>query len=723
MFLIPLPLNAEMKNKFLFMGYLKSCTKPNSRVDMNPKGLLYNRLSTFNRRAFVIPLVVFGVGMAGVFVMIYSMTVKSQRRFDLLAEQDMRSYYIAQAGFQFYLGKYKNTNRYEERWYKPHTSWSEKKDFGYEEEGGKGFFELFIEEISTDQGFSHLFMIVRGVYIPQVGKPDKNITMLRGNLRFTPKPPSDEPQTVILESPQPLSKSQLLQYIKDPRYADFFKEKNRQFSPEITRLLEFLKTGDISDIDFSSQTELLKALARIESLNEQLAQRLRLLPAARKPALALKLDDFRQKILSGAFPHLSPEQAAEKLNFTMMEPGFFNEISAGNGNLAQQMDKLILNMNMEKKQKLAIEYVINQLAKLNPRTMISLQPPQSPDLKTIIPVPDTEPQKMPLGHFVTILYNMAHSGEFSDQADLIKRLKNQHVRLELPHNSIRIETVLNANPNPLEELLNQEGDESSDTENGENANDQTEENPSEHEPEANNDPNNNEEETEHDTGDDEEEESTAENFLDDDKLLPEVIFPELYGEDFENISLETPTSNNTPGGKGLKQEYLDYLNQNMKTWYFRDFVLNRKTPTRADFDDFKRQHPIPDFKIIDQVGNILDNLVKSDDYEFRHIMPVRNIVDRNNPKATLATPEIPREVFKVEIFKKLRYRTPPPRNNQELIDMFRISAIADAQTSGMYGKARDENGNILESRMYLVDRKSGQKIYMDDYIRSQLEKK
>lgn len=688
-----------------------------------------------NKKAFVIPLVVFAIGLAGVFVMIYNTTIQSQRRLDLLTEQDMRSYYIAQAGFQYYLGRYKNTSRYEERWYSPQSSYSERKGYGYDEEGGQGFFEFFVEEITNGAEFSHLFIIVRGVYKPQAMKSEQNITMLRGNLRFSPRPPSEEPQTTVLEAVHPISKAQLLQYVTDARYADFFKGQDRQFSLEIKKLLEFLDKKDILDIDFTNQQDLLKAMAQLEVLNEKLRQRLRTVSELQKIELAQELKSFQLEILDGRHPHLSPLDVEKRLSFDLIDDSFFHQIAAGSGNLAEKLDEVIQRIPRDQKQQLAINNSIYQLDKLNSRFTVTIAAPIDPDIPPIIKTDDA--QTISIKDLVHTLQNMLQQGDVKEYDDFLQRIENQNIQINGANSKLSIISLLDATKNDLNRLL--EKDSGTNEDSLEDYSSERQRDKEELDAEEDlladntNDPERKKRDRKgrkgkrpwrkkpHETENPAENSDDEKEFIDDQGLRPDIIFPELYGKEFANISIVDELNNNTPGGQGLKQEYLDYLNHNMKAWYFNNFVLNQKEPTKDDFDKFKQEHPIPDFQMIDQVGNILDKLVESNTFDFKHVMPTRNVVARNT-QAKKTIMDIPRDVFKVEIFKKLRYHTPPPRNNQELIELFKTSVLADTKTGGLFGTAYDEDGNAVEPRMFLVDKKTGQQIFMDDYIRSQLGK-
>ena len=99
----------------------------------------------------IAPMVGMGV------VALYFTTVRSQRKFDVLYEQDLRAYYLGESGFQYMVGRLYKSRRYEERWYQPKLSVSLRKEFRYNKQQGHGVFQTYLTQVNEKRIFSFVF--------------------------------------------------------------------------------------------------------------------------------------------------------------------------------------------------------------------------------------------------------------------------------------------------------------------------------------------------------------------------------------------------------------------------------------------------------------------------------------------------------------------------------------------------------------------------------------
>ena len=222
--------------------------------------------------AIALVLIALMVGM-GV-VVLYFTTVRSQRKFDVLYEQDLRAYYLGESGFQFTVGKLYESRRYEERWYQPNLSASISKEFRYTGQPDYGAFQTYLTQMDENEQFSHLFLLSKGIYFSgktlQDGIKERVIAIIKGSLAYSPQPPSEEEQVLFIIDKSPLSQIQLLEFIKDPKFTHLFAVDNGVIPSKIRSLLEFLKTNKLEDIDFSSEPALMKGIAQLDRLNQKI---------------------------------------------------------------------------------------------------------------------------------------------------------------------------------------------------------------------------------------------------------------------------------------------------------------------------------------------------------------------------------------------------------------------------------------------------------------------
>ncbi|MBT3784443.1 hypothetical protein HOF92_05645 [bacterium] len=64
-----------------------------------------------SQRGILIPIIALGILSALSVVVLYNSSLRSQRGLDILFEEDLRSYYISEAGFQYATGRLDSIGR------------------------------------------------------------------------------------------------------------------------------------------------------------------------------------------------------------------------------------------------------------------------------------------------------------------------------------------------------------------------------------------------------------------------------------------------------------------------------------------------------------------------------------------------------------------------------------------------------------------------------------
>ena len=67
-----------------------------------------------------------------------------------------------------------------------------------------------------------------------------------------------------------MTQSELLKFIIDPKFKHLFAVDNGVIPSKIRSLLEFLKTNNVEDIDFSSEIALMQGIAQLDRLNQKI---------------------------------------------------------------------------------------------------------------------------------------------------------------------------------------------------------------------------------------------------------------------------------------------------------------------------------------------------------------------------------------------------------------------------------------------------------------------
>ena len=255
-------------------------------------------------------------------VVLYFTTVRSQGKFDVLYEQDLRAYYLGESGFQYTVGKLHESRRYEERWYQPSLNVSLSKEFRYTGQQAYGVFQSYLTQVDEQEKFSHLFLLSKGIYFSgktrRDGVKERVIAIIKGNLAYSPKPPSEEEQKFFIVDKSPLNQSELLRFITDPKFKKLFTVDKGVIPSKIRSLLEFLKTNKLEDIDFASEPALMKGIAQLDRLNQKIKYLKRVSSYTTKQTSILDEQTYfpEQVPLDKPIPFLSQQDLKPNLDIT-----------------------------------------------------------------------------------------------------------------------------------------------------------------------------------------------------------------------------------------------------------------------------------------------------------------------------------------------------------------------------------------------------------------------
>jgi hypothetical protein len=124
-------------------------------------------------KGFVIPVVVVTLFSAAGFAVLYNGVVRSQAKQDALYERDMRSFYIAESGYNWVIAKLNEGSKALEEFKKNPAG---KTEFFYNKEGGKGWYEYYTTQ-KKSKNQTQFNILVRGVYSPTATGRSTNITV------------------------------------------------------------------------------------------------------------------------------------------------------------------------------------------------------------------------------------------------------------------------------------------------------------------------------------------------------------------------------------------------------------------------------------------------------------------------------------------------------------------------------------------------------------------
>lgn len=653
-----------------------------------------------------IPLVIVVLFMGMAMVSLYLTTLRENRVLDSMAEEDLKSLYIAESGARIFISRLRKLGGWPNRpWKQEGSSWTEGGDFGYKSATTKGTYQIFAEEIWSRGEFSHVFVLVRGIL--QVADR-QNVTVLKTTLRWTPPPPVPDgtPQTLVASPGRQINASELLRYISDPRFHSAFLV-NGEIPPSMRALMDYLKEGRLEDLDFEENRGLVAAAARMESINEQVDRLLHMLQIARDPHYDLRIEKVKRELEEDA----SPDSLLTAFGDF---PSVLSELDEDK-NALEALQRMFESITPEKRSQMERVLLIEKLRSLGNR---GVRVDQSANLPFGLSSEATaeelanEIEKLSLaspGSLGVLLRRMAAAGIKLDMG------AGNHLGSE--SFAWMIQPDIRADQG-LVDQLNDDGSprtppgdsqippvpDSKDTRSEKDSSDSGQ-------------PTGNEgasEKSSAQTKEDSEASDGEPNWINLSEEEYDKALKQLYGTDnsiFDGLD-ENPGSMNS----GLRSVYRKLVRDELEIFVLSRMQAMGRGPTLQELRAFRANNPIPEGDLVRQVGNTLDNLVESGEWTFFQDAHVRNLSSRAVRYTQI---EIPRESFAQEMMLKLE--TLPsnqrPRTNEQFLQMFENSTWGDDPAHFSVGVVKDQNGKPLESRWFMINKESGQKVYLSDYLR------
>ena len=654
----------------------------------------------------VLVLVLLIIGMGA--VILYLSTVRSQRKFDELYEQDLRAYYLSESGFQYTSGKLYESERYEQRWYYPNLNVSVQKQFQNIGQSSHGAFQTYLTQIDDDQKFSHLFLLSKGIYytgkISPGGGSEKVTAIIKGNLGYSPKPPSNKKQLLFIMGKSPLNQSQLLEFIGQPKLKHLFAVDNGVIPSKIRSLMEFLKTNKLEDIDFSSEPALMQGIAQLDHLNQKIKTIKRLSKAADS--------QFHTFVEYPSFPaHLPKTRALSFLSEVKLK--LFNELVGSSRSIEKIQDTFseqTVSLTDKFRAKLLSRESLNLLEHLPTSTRVDL------DRKTDFLIKEWE--DLSIDQFRDLI--LERSSDFGslkvllESKIIIKASGNSQFYLrdinELGGVSKTIE-ILSGSNNPAEledetqaAVLNQLKPKDSQLPTSDYSNTVKE---------------------------DHSEKSEARKEVDilksENPFGPEGqerILGTLYQPMFNNVSLNEAVYDENISN-GFLKVFLNSLSDQLHEFALETQLLWDRDPTPEEYHQFRSENPIPSLTTITKIGNILDDLFSSPNYSFHYGANVdssKGSYNINISEGTYTVVERSPEAMHMELQNKLTtyYFTHGATNDKNFLEMFRKSTWGDSSSANSISKGDEFHSSKHRTDYFIRHKTTGEEIKLFDYLKNRL---
>ncbi|MBW7876747.1 MAG: hypothetical protein H3C47_12245 [Candidatus Cloacimonetes bacterium] len=682
----------------------------------------------YSRQGFVIPLIVIGLMISMGFLLVYNTSLRDSRALDSLSEGDMRSYYTAEAGFQTFLIRLRQNPRYEDRFYQPARSANGSQEFVSDPVHGRGEFQWFVDEIREGDLFSHLFLLVRGIHH---SSQTKNVTLLKSSLKYSPPPPTPDgvEPVIVVESRQVLTKQELLRYLMDPKFKRLF-EENGQMPASITSLIEFLMNNDLESIDFATQGSLLSAVARVESINTRIRQWRTYLQAT-KPDFAQKMEHIAANIRDGTLgvmdsmaliPKLEDidaliQQDGSKAGFQTV----LDNLRALDPSVRENASKTVLKRKltgMGRNLRFTTESD-SELRNLMPASGTGLDLARALDLiwsrledksihglKAYLTEQDLKihlgNQTLPVEYLLKMFeQDMDPSTTLLEGNDTARQGSSSDIasvpaqELETSESSVSYGTSTSVSLGHTSEPYSSEEPSSSSTSSTDSVSS------------AMNNP----------ALDDYQNERAKNNAFR--ELLNEFYLEDGVGV-FQDIEEGVDYASMGDSGKGFLGAYLQRVRMDLEQFRLQKMIMADRQPTKEEYALFRQQNPLPNRKVIENIGKTIDDMITSGQYKFYQNAHVTgSISGRSTVRWTQI--EMPREILRQELVMKVTNIRPLPTNNDSFLKTFDNSTWGDSSAHSSIGVARDSSGRKLDEKMFLVDVKTGERIYMLDYLQSRLK--
>lgn len=656
------------------------------------------RYRIYSNKGFVIPIVIVVLFMAAIFGAIYNQSIRAQRKLDLMFEHDLRSYYIAQAGFQKFSSRLQSLDNYEARWYTG-PNFSGKDSYAYTEEGGKGFYSVFASEVKFNGKFQHVFLLVKGTYQDNVG--NQNLTIVRANLSYDPPPPSanGEKAKLFITNKSSINKRRLLEFIKNPNFSKDF----QGMPSNINELIEFLGSNKITDIDFDTQKDLLNAIAELSFINQKIRKRLK----RKRSAEDLKLSSKLSKALEGA-EALNAHSSAH--DFAALFHGIdlsSNEVIDGK------------HFEQEDLQKADVSVILSSLSSLSNHTKISVNDVDNLpfDLKTTGPITALQ--------FSEALNAYVLEKDIKSLPELVDIFNEANVRVSFGGEGVQLSSIVKILSNDPSVSSNEDSPNPNDGTSSSNQNGTSPSSgPDSGEPNTttggdDSSTSGGSDNTDGEDGTESEVEKDLNQYLADGKNPPTEFISELIGEDiasgidwtnehFENDSPKTYV-------KIFTQRALQHIRNLNNERKLKNYTSTGEGLTQDEIRaEFKKS--MPDISYIQKVGRAIDKVHSSNKYSYyfnAHVMdPYKGGDTRKWRKVT-----VPQDTWKAELYTKMSHISPKrlPRTNADFLDKFTKSTWGDSESSQL-ARGTDDRDNF----MYLTDKSTGQNIRLVDYLQENI---
>jgi len=202
------------------------------------------------------------------------------------------------------------------------------------------------------------------------------------------------------------------------------------------------------------------------------------------------------------------------------------------------------------------------------------------------------------------------------------------------------------------------------------------------------------------------------------------LLNEIYLEDgvgvFQDIEEGVDYASMGDSGKGFLGAYLQRVRMDMEQFRLQKMIMADRQPTREEYANFRQQNPLPNRKMIETIGKTIDEMITSGQYKFYQNAHVTgSISGRSTVRWTQI--EMPKEILRQELVMKVTNIRPLPTNNESFVKTFDNSTWGDSSAHSSIGVARDSSGRKLDEKMFLVDVKTGERIYMLDYLQSKIK--
>lgn len=653
-------------------------------------------------KGIAIPIVIMALMMGMGMILLYMTTVRSQNRLDTLYEYDLKAYYISESGFQYATGKLSESKRYEERWYSPQKHAQIQKNFSHGGKSEQGVFQVYLSQIDEEQSFSHLFLISKGIYytgkVFADGRKERIVSIMKGNLGYSPKPPSQSDQTLFILNKGPLNQDQLLSFIGSDEYKSLFKVENGAIPSKIRVLLEFLKTNKLEDIDFMSEPALMEGIAQLDHLNQKILRLKRLSKLVDNPIpVPGDIADFGS-YFQNPIGEISGNSNSLDIFRKVLEERL--DVNQSSKNLSKKLDVL----EVAKKAQILSSEIFDLVQYFPPETKVSFADKSSQGATKVSTIAIEQFRKIVSTKFNDILLwdeLIKSQTQFDLPSDRSLNLEDLAEASRLKTTVENLGSLENSSSNGL--TPNYPNDEELNPEQKVDTSYVAEGNPSnkEYYPDQNSEIPSSDSVLE--TGDPHDDEGRSDII----KKLYEPHFDEINLEDLGVQDLET----------GFLKIFMDSLKQQLHQFALETDLIWGRKPTTEEYKDFLQQHSIPSRETIKKISQQLETLFTSDDYSYHFGSNIITLDAKNNGFTVV---ERRPETMRTELLNKLEtyYFSHGASTDEQFLGMFKNSTWGDSLSTNYVGKREGYYESKFQTNYFIRHKTTGQEILLYDYLKN-----